>query len=228
MENAPPIGIGYYTASEAARLIRVPPRRIQRWLEGYNFTRGGKTHRSEALWRPQLPKANGHLEIGFRDLMELRFVDAFERAGLSLQAIRKCLVVAREAVGDERPFSTAKFRTDGRTIFLQALSREDEPELLDLANRQYAFNRIVEPTFKDVELVDGVPARWWPFDSNKAIVVDPARAFGQPIDSTSGIPTAVLAEAAVAEGSPARAARVYEVPASIVRKAIRFEHELAS
>lgn len=227
MENAPPIGIGYYTASEAARLIRVPSRRVHRWLEGYTFVSGGRSYHSAALWRPQLPKANGHLEIGFRDLMELRFVDAFERAGLSLQAIRKCLVVAREAVGDERPFSTAKFRTDRRTIFLQALSETDEPELLDLASRQYAFNRVVEPTFKDVELTHGVPARWWPFDSKRAIVVDPARAFGQPIDSTFGIPTAVLAEAAVTEGSPARAARVYEVPTSVVRNAIRFERELA-
>ena len=228
MENAPPLGIGYYTANEAARLIKVPTRRLQRWLEGYAFTSKGMAYHSEALWRPQLPKANSHLEIGFRDLMELRFVDAFERAGLSLQAIRKCLLVARDAVGDERPFSTAKFQTDGRTIFLQALSETDEPILLDLAKKQYAFNRIVEPTFKDIELRDGVPTRWWPFDGKKSIVVDPVRLFGQPIASAFGVPTAVLAEAASAEGSPAKAARVYEVPVTVVRDAVRFEQELAS
>jgi len=228
MENAPPLGIGYYTASEAARLIKVPPRRIQRWLEGYTSISSGRSYRSDALWQAQLPRANGHVELGFRDLMELRFVDAFEKAGLSLKTIRKCLAVAREALGEARPFSTAKFRTDGRTIFLQAFTAADEPELLDLVKKQFAFHRIVEPTFKDIELIRGVPNRWWPLAGRKTIVVDPARSFGQPIASASGIPTAVLAEAAIAEGSPAKAARIYEVPVDIVRDALRFEKELAA
>jgi uncharacterized protein (DUF433 family)/DNA-binding transcriptional MerR regulator len=228
MENAPPLGIGYYTVTEASQLARIPALRIRRWLGGYHFASRDQTYFSEPLWAPQLARANGHLELGFRDLIELRFVDAFERAGLSLQAIRKCLAVAREAVGDERPFSTARFRTDGRTIFLQALSDSDEPKLLDLARKQYAFNQIVEPTFKDIELLDGVPARWWPFDGKKTIVVDPTRAFGQPLVSACGIPTAVLAEAVSVEGSPAKAARAYEVPLKLVRDAVRFEQELHS
>jgi uncharacterized protein (DUF433 family) len=228
MENALSLGIGYYGVTEASELIRIPALRIRRWLAGYHFVSRDQTHFSEPLWTPQLPRANGHLELGFRDLMELRFIDAFVRADLSLQAIRKCLAVAREAVGDERPFSTARFRTDGRTIFLQALSELEEPKLLDLTAKQYVFNRIVEPTFKDIELLHGVPARWWPFAGRKTIVVDPTRSFGQPLVSPCGIPTAVLAEAAIIEGSPAKAARAYEVPAALVRDAVRFERELHS
>ncbi len=63
------------------------------------------------------------LELGFRDLIELRFVAAFVNAGVGLKAIRNCLVYAREVVADDRPFSTRRFKTDGRTIFLESIDR---------------------------------------------------------------------------------------------------------
>jgi hypothetical protein len=71
------------------------------------------------IWRRSIVRVaqKSALEVSFRDLIELRFVKAFRDAGLSLQTIRECFGRAIEAVRDERPFSTLRFRTDGKTIF---------------------------------------------------------------------------------------------------------------
>lgn len=225
--NSPPLGIGYYSAADADHLTGIPARRIRRWLLGYRYRYRGEVRVSPPLWQSQLPFDDAHLELGFRDLIELRFVDAFTKAGLSLQIIRACMETARELAGDERPFSTARFRTDGRRVFLQVLDETGEPELLDLAKRQYEFNRVVEPSFRDIHLADGVPVYWWPQVSKRTIVVDPQRQFGQPILVDYGVPTAVLHDAVAVEGSIKRAAEVFEIPVKLVQDAVRFERSLA-
>src|SRR5271156_2216765 len=117
-----PLGIGYYTAAEAARLLKTPPRKISRWLGGYSYRdAAGQKLQAAPLWRPQLPKLGDGLEIGFRDLIELRFVLAFLRQNIPLNVIRRCLENARVLVGEERPFSTHRFRTDGNSIFLESM-----------------------------------------------------------------------------------------------------------
>lgn len=179
------------------------------------------------LWTSQHADVEEHLEIGFRDLIELRFVKAFVDAGMGLLAIRNCLEYARECVRDERPFSTRRFQTDGRTIFLESIERAGEPKLLDLKKRQYVFRQVIERTFKDLDVEDDAVARWRPFHGKKSIVIDPGRAFGQPIASQWGVPTIALAEAAEAEGSAEDAARIFEVPINIVRDAVNFEESLA-
>jgi len=55
------------------------------------------------------------------------------------------------------------------------------------------------------------------------IVVDPQRAFGQPIESESGVPAAVLAAAVEAERSPEAAAQVWSVSITSVRRAVDFQ-----
>jgi len=55
---------------------------------------------------------------------------AFRDAGLSLQTIRECFGRAVDVVHDARPFSTRRFRTDGKTIFFEITDgvREGEAE----------------------------------------------------------------------------------------------------
>jgi len=155
--------------------------------------------------------------------MEARIANAFIASGLSPQAVRKAIEIAREIVADDRPLSTARLRTDGKTVFLQRVEESGDQSLIDLFRNQYAFKRIIEPSLKDIDYQQGVPARWWPLNKSKGIVVDPARSFGQPIDDTTGVPTRVLALAAVSEGSIEAAARVWRVPALSVRRALAYE-----
>jgi uncharacterized protein (DUF433 family) len=226
--EAPTFGIGFYTVPEVARLLKIPPLNIRRWLGGYRYTHGDKTVDMPPLWKPQLPAYDHHIELGFRDLIELRVVKSFLDAGLSILTVRNCLEYAREIAGDDHPFSTRRFRTDGRTIFLESLRRTGEDEVLDLKSHQYVIKKVIDRTFKDLDISHDIVTRWRPFQGKQSIVIDPKRAFGQPITNNYGVPTVVLADAVKAEGTTERVSRLYDVPPSAVRDAVKFEQSLAA
>jgi uncharacterized protein (DUF433 family) len=221
-----PLGIGYYALPEASRLLGTPTRSIARWLRGYSYRDKGQAIVVPPLWTPQLPSHDHRLELGFRDLVELRFIKAFVEAGLGLKTIRASLDYARTCVQDDRPFSTRRFRTDGKTIFLDSLRQPGLDEILDLRTRQFVFRQAVERTFKDLDIEDDAVARWRPFGGKPTIVIDPTRAFGQPIATHYGVPTTALADAVRAEGSVERVARLFEVATPVVRDAVDFEKGL--
>lgn len=240
---APPIGIGLYSVADAARLLRIPQRNIRRWLGGYQFkTRDGARQSMPPLWQAQLSVHDSHIELGFRDLIELRFVSAFIDKGLGILTIRRCLEHARALVGDEHPFSTRRFHTDGRTIFLafvdeaisnpaKTLAGVPEPErarLIDLRTHQYVFREVIQQTFRDLDLDADAVTRWRPYHGKETIVIDPKRAFGQPIATETGVPTNALADAFAAEGSKRRVASLFNVPLGVVNDAVSFERGLAA
>ena len=213
------LGIGLYTPSEAGWLLGISPAKISRWLLGHQTAGRNYT----ALWASQVDIGDGKLYLGFRDLMELRTANAFIGQGVSAVTVRRAIVEAQRLLGDERPLSTTRFKTDGHSVFLELVSAEGDTRLLDIFKRQYAFKKIIEASLKDVEFESDAPSRWWPSTKAKGIVLDPSRSFGQPIDHDSGVPTAHLAAAASAEGSIDAAARIWEVSALAVRRAVDFE-----
>jgi hypothetical protein len=220
------IGVGTYTPAEAARLLRVPAPKIVRWLRGHVVK--GKSY--QPLWRPEISLGDGRTFLGFRDLMEVRVADAFISQGLPPVRVRTAIALAREVIGQDYPLSTNQFGTDGREIFLKVVEEDtggqERERLLNLFRRQYEFKEIISPILRTVEFdTSGVPRRWWPVGRGAGVVVDPARSFGQPIDSASGVPTAVLAAGAAHDGIPG-AARAYDVPAASVRQAVEFEADL--
>ncbi|MGH7120498.1 MAG: DUF433 domain-containing protein [Acetobacteraceae bacterium] len=229
------IGIGLYTVPEAARLTGIPQARLRRWLRGYTYAAGeGRAAASQPVWQRQLPEIDGTLGLGFLDLMEARFIDAFRKAGVPWRVIRLGAERAREIGGADHPFSSQRFRTDGRTIFTEIVDQAREPQLLDLVKSQFAFARVIGPSLyagiefsnRDPEPGEG-PVRWWPLGRQTPVVIDPARNFGTPIISTGGIPTAVLADAVAAEGSVAKVARLFRLSPRSVDAALRFEQRLS-
>lgn len=218
------VGIGLYTCSEAGRLLNLPAPQIARWLKGYSV----KGERYEALWSPQVDLGEDGWFLGFRDLQEVRAAAAFIAIGLSPQRVRRAIEIARTVVSDHRPMSTMRFRTDGRSVFLQSIVKEDgETRLLDLFKSQYAFREVLERTLTHLDYdAGGAPARWWPAGKPASIVLDPHRSFGQPIEAESAIPVAALVAAVEAEGSSAAAARTFDVPARVVKRALDYAHAL--
>jgi uncharacterized protein (DUF433 family) len=234
------LGRGVYSAPEALKLINftrhpAPAERhvsrhtVARWLRGYDYERNGETRHSDPLWRPDYANDDDQLEVSFRDLIELRFVKAFRDIGLSLPTIRQCFERAVEEVQDARPFSTQRFRTDGKTIFLDITEDVHEGKLVDLRRRQAVFRRIVEPSLKELEFDASVVARWFPLGlQRRSVVVDPARSFGRPIVAIGGVPTEVLAQAVKIEGSADKVSSLYHVAIAEVREAVHFEQRLAA
>ena len=173
------------------------------------------------MWRRQVPEIDGTLGLGFLDLMQARFVDAFRAALVPWRMIRLCAERAREVTGRDHPFSSRRFLIDGRTIFTDLVDRADEQQLLDLAKNQLAFARVIGPSlYAGLEFsVDDMPARWWPMGEKREIVIDPKRSFGHPIVSDGGVPTTVLLDAVEAEGSIAKVASLFARPQHSVRGA---------
>lgn len=225
-------GVGLYTAGDAARLLGgtygiASTQSIRRWLGGYKYRYRGNSRRAKPLWVPELPKIRGELGLGFRDLMELRFVASFREKGLSLQAIRLALKRACEIVGHDHPFATERFRTDGKDMFLELAHETDEPTLIDLRRNQYGIHRMIAPSFKDLEFERGIAARWWPLGQRKRVVLDPKRSFGKPIDDEFGVPVEALSAALVTLGSVRDVARWYEVHPRAVKSAKMFSESFS-
>jgi uncharacterized protein (DUF433 family) len=219
------IGVGLYTPAEAGRLLRVSATRVSRWLRGHTI--GDRVY--PPLWEPEISLGDERIFLGFRDLMEARVADAFIRAGVSAIKVRAAILAAREAIGQDHPLSTNRFRTDGREIFLHIIQEDSDGEkreqLLNLFRKQYEFNGVLDPILKTVDFgEDGNPLIWWPGGRRLNVIIDPTRSFGQPIDAASSVPTAILAAASAQEGSIRAAAKAYKVSEASIRHALEFEN----
>ena len=233
-------GTGIYSVPEASRLIAVPNRDIRRWLFGYHYrkTPGDADSRVDIapLWTTELAGENFDEDVlGFHDLLELRFIREFMRNGVSLRVVRRCLTSARELYGVSHPMTLPKFMTDGKTIYAEAMSEEQNANsMVDLKSRQTVFKDIIRPSLYSGIEYDGNRARkWYPALGTRRsspIVIDPARQFGAPIIEETGTPTSALFASYLAEGADLQAlrltARVFGLTDKHVQAAIRFEESL--
>ncbi|MBK6851722.1 MAG: DUF433 domain-containing protein [Burkholderiales bacterium] len=233
------LGLGVYNLADAARLIRIDRRSIKRWMYGYTHShRNGEEveqRHAAPLWSPQYTSDElGERVIGFHDLLELRVVRQFVDHGVPLQVVRRCLDTARELFGTDYPLTRRSFVTDGATIYVESIEAArtsgeiEDGHLLNLRSRQYAFKAIIKDSlYAGIEYEGGTARRWYPEPRTKAVVVDPALQFGQPIVEACGVPTVTLYTAFEAEQRDrARVARLFDVEPRHVDAAVRFECEL--
>lgn len=223
-------GIGIYSFADAARFIGAESRELRRWMQGYSTTRDGEKYEYGPLWTSQLVGADID-GVGFRDLVELRFVRTFVAVGVPLVLIRRTIEELRERLGNEYPFTSTAFKTDGRRIFMEMLDENGDKALVDVVKRQNVMAKVIGPSLREgIELnIDDEATRWYPIPRSKTIVFDPDRSFGHPILATSGVPTIAIAEAVKAEGGDMnRVARLYEISTAEVRKALSFEQQVAT
>lgn len=225
------INVGLYTFQEASRFTNASPQELRRWLNGYSHKTAGSDVRLNnlPLWKAELAEAE--IEgISFHDLLEVRFVQAFRKHGVSLQTIRVASEHARQIFDHPYPFTCKRFQTDGRSIFAAAIEETGEEQLLDLAKKQFAFTKIIEPSlYRGIEFGnDDLASHWYPIPRSKAVVLDPTIAFGKPIVTNGSVRTSILYDAFKAEESKQYVAKLYEVPISSVEAAIRFEERLAA
>ena len=221
-------GVGIYSVPEASRLTKVPAASIHRWVRGYRYRVSDHERKSHPVWHPQIEPLDGEVSVGFRDLMEIRFIDAFRKAGVSWNMLRRAAEKAADEFQTSHPFSQKRFRTDGKSVFVELWEEEHSRELRDLVRDQYAFGRILSPFLKDIEFESDEPRRWRPDGFKKRIVIDPTRSFGKPIVDREGVPTSAIYGAYNAECDVELVARWFEVTVESVRQSIEFERSLAA
>jgi len=217
--------IGIYSVRDAARLTGVSAGRIRRWLRGYRYKAGNQQRAMPPLWNGQWPPISGNVALGFQDLIEIRFVDAFLRQGVSWTAIHRARERAAEMFKVSHPFCTNRFVTDGRQFFIEVEPDQSQASLIEIGNPQQVFTQIMKPFIKELEFQDGSGViRWWPMGDARAVVLDPERNFGRPISSPGGVPTEVLARAADVAKSVEEVASWYGVSSREVVDAVEFEN----
>lgn len=222
------LGKGIYTVPDASRLSRVSPRRIRYWLKGLPSEEVSETT-DRHLWQGELGAIDDKIALGFLDLQEVRFIDAFLQAGVTWHLLRTTHGIARIRYGTEHPFCTRRFVTDGSLIIEEIASDPGENAYEEVIQGQRVFPKVIKPFLRELEFAKNDQlVRWWPLGTKRAVVLDPNRQFGQPITARAGVSTDILQAAAKAGQTVEEIADWYEVDVPSVRDAIEFEHGLAA
>ncbi|WP_179188292.1 hypothetical protein [Sphingomonas sp. IBVSS2] len=167
--------------------------------------------------------------------MEMRFIEAFRRQGVSMQTLRKAAIKARADWSTGHPFalSKAKYLTDRRKVFAQIAEQEKDRVTWDMASGQHEMWDVIEATIaKGVEFdpASDLALRWAPLpDEFPNVWLNPAIAFGKPALADEGIPTSAVYRMWRAErGNVARVANAFEITEDAVRSAVDYEIKTAS
>lgn len=217
-----PLESGFYTLREASRLLRRNVNALSRWIR--------EESKKEPVVASDFERMGNLYVISFLDLMELRFVSYFRKAGVSLQVLRAAAKILREESKQRHPFiiKGSKFFTDGHNIFLQAAEELSDYKTINILKKQYEMFDIIKPSLLDGVCFDpdtNLPNKWHPDKRNYPnIFVSPYHAFGQPV--VNGIvPTAAIMRNFEAGDTTDRLADWFDLPVESVEEAIRFELE---
>ena len=228
IDNLTYLGVGLYAFPEAARIIGVKPSTLRNWVSAYtNRVRGTEYTPTPVIARSLPPDEQ---LLTFTELVELLFVKQFRKAGLSMQTIRKAARAAQERFGTPYPFASRRFYTDGKHIFASLGETSDgEARLEDIIRNQLAFDELVGPFLRKLDYQDEqIARRFWPREHKGRVVLDPRRSFGTPIDAETGVPTATLYDAVIAnpDQDHTTIAKWFGVPPEAVRAAVEYEESL--
>ncbi|MEQ1887922.1 MAG: hypothetical protein ABL951_01935 [Alphaproteobacteria bacterium] len=223
-----PLLQGFYTVSEAARLLRIGQRqRIYGWLAGNE-----NGSREPIIQRDYQPINSLH-ELSFWDLMEVRFIDHFQKQGVSLQTLRKAADAARREFNQRHPFalSKTKFMTDRKRVFLQTVEETGDKKTRDILGNQYEMYDVIEEILARGVTFDPkshLAEVWYPLQGEyPKVFVDRRYAYGHPVVSESRVPTSALYRLWRAEsGDTPRVAFWYKITSEEVREAVEFETKL--
>jgi uncharacterized protein (DUF433 family) len=223
-----------YSPAMASRLVRLEAGRVRRWLQGYEYEYAPKSSPTRNR-RRQSPLVRRRGTLGspyasFVDLIDLLFVKKFVDYGISVQKLRKALKETEDLIGDHH-FAHQRFWTDGRKIYLQVKDKPAESLLQLLSDGQWVIAPIIKQIAHQIEFDQqtGISKRWFPLGKGKAVVVDPAVAFGAPTIAGRGIQTANVFDLYRGESrNLSRVAEWLDLPTEAVESAVEFEKALAA
>ena len=230
------LGVGFYIRAEAARLLKVHPARLNRWVQGYTYKIREESKQIERRKGPivhvDLPTVDSTMALSFVELMELRVVKSFLDRGISLQRVRIAAERALELFNTAHPFATRRVFSAGKTILAELVRGMENPDVVELTkNRDLQIysgvllaNYLDEISFSDKTLLAD---RWWPLSKQFPVILDPKIAFGAPVIEGTATRTEVVAAMAKATSTNV-AANVYQLTKRQVQASVQFENLLAA
>lgn len=229
------LDIGIYSRADAARLLRVTPSRLTRWIAGYSYS-WETSHRDQhfgqqpALIARALPALGDTLAMSFVELMELRVVKALVDKGVPLQRIRVASEILSRELGIAHPLASQRVYTDGMSVYAALSQEADQPDFIRLTRRdseQIISGQIFHSFLSEMDFSaqTSLAERWWPMGKSYPVVLDPRISFGAPTVSGTRIRTRVLAVLS-ANASVKSLADDYHIPSGAVKAAWEFERHL--
>lgn len=229
------IGTGIYTPAEAAVLLHERPATVRRWAYGYRRNRATGRIAHPPLIHTELPEVEGQDALTFVELIELLYIRAFERAGVSWHLIKEAAAVAARMFSTRHPFALRQVYVDPAGVYGDVREEDGSESLVELVGHgQHAMPAMVKPYLEQIDFgADDVARRWWPTGRDGGVVVDPLVAFGLPVVAEAGMRVHALTSAYDAElpafgreGAAGRVAWTYGIEPKHVHTALRFREWL--
>jgi uncharacterized protein (DUF433 family) len=206
--------VGLLDVSDASRFLGIARSTFSRWVTGYA---------GSAPLIHTLPSANNQARVTFISMVEAWVLDALRKAGVNPSKIPPALAQLAREFGREHVLVAPNLATDGIDV-LWDFSRTSEGEgLMDARSGQMVMREIVEDYLQYVSWAsDNYPnmlrlRSCEPSD----VIVDPYRAFGQPLFKASRTRVRDVANMLAAGEDPQVVADEHGVSINDVRTAAR-------
>jgi uncharacterized protein (DUF433 family) len=177
--NDPRFTTGLLDVSDAARFLGVPRPTLRRWAFGYD--------RGAPLLHVADGTSRGQAQVTFIAMAEAHVLEALRLAGVRIARIRPALTRLAEQFGREYVLVAPNLATDGIDVLWDFSRTEEGQGLMEGRTGQMVMREIVEDYLQYVTWADdGYPrALELRHCQPSKVVVDPYRAFGQPIFTSS-------------------------------------------
>ena len=181
------LGRGIYSTAEAAKLTGLTRSKVDRWAFGYRDYHG--------IVDPDLPSVGPYRSISFLTLMELYLMRRLQDKGIAAEKFRIAAGEIARLRGIEHPFAFERLGDfllhDNKDFYLH----DDDLTQITGRNRDnMVLQDVIAPYLSEVEFESEYVRRWFPVESNRLIVIDPAIKFGEPVVSGTRIPTANIVD----------------------------------
>jgi uncharacterized protein (DUF433 family) len=224
-----------YGFSQIDAILGIKSGTAARWIDGYD--RHGKHY------QPVIREATlGNDVATWGEFVEARMLAEYRTAGVKIIRMRPALEVLREELGTRYPLASARIwlGTDGRDLVRRVqeeVQLDSELAIVLVRTKQEMLPGGLTPIkwsgpaqlfrdsleWSDAPVDTAVPERVLPQAGNTGVVIDPLRAFGDPVVRGRNVPTNVIAELVRAGDTPAMIADLYDLSIDEVNAAIRYE-----
>lgn len=193
-------GVPLYTMAEAARALGVPPTTFATWARGYTRRPPGRRPVRGAPIVTALDEKPGQPSVPFVGLAEGMVLAAVRRAGVPLQRVRPALTMLAEEIGVEHALASRRLFTDGAELLFDHAGEipEDDAravrELVVVRSGQRVFANVIDQYLRRITYGpdDYASMIRLPSYERADVVVDPSRAFGQPIFTHGAAPVGAV------------------------------------
>lgn len=221
LQNTLSLGNGVYTVPDIVRILGVPYRKVNVWLNEYWDGKLGKAYQEKYSWRIDHTRA-----VSFHTLVEFYLMMQLGEAGV---ATTKVLAAHEELAAKFEtayPFAIQEvlenIGTDGKHIYLKT-----GDGTIELNGKKQFHLDYIQTFLLKLDFDKQLASRLWPLGKDKSIVCDPHHKFGQPVIHGTNIQTEVIYRMYLAKEPATFIASLYDLPLKKVREAISYHRNAA-